>query len=155
MQIPLSSPFPYESHAKFFINILIYFTWFQWPPIGFGEWCFLPHWNVVVTSPWDSLLGCWSTKSRWLSLLIVKSCQLVAGYYKNRPEGVPASPHWPRLVGAFFYLIEMLLWQVHDPAAEVGCKQLFHNSKLVSRGAGLGFISPSSASVGGGFLMGR
>ena len=70
MQIPLSSPFPYESHAKFFINILIYFTWFQWPPIGFGEWCFLPHWNVVVTSPWDSLLGCWSTKSRWLSLFM-------------------------------------------------------------------------------------
>ena len=88
----------------------------------------------------------------------VHGCQLVAGYYKNRPEGVPASPHWHRLVGAFFYLIAILMQQTHEtvfPAAEVGCKQLFLHNKLVSRGAGLGFISPSSASVGGGFLMGR
>jgi len=63
-------------------------------------------------------------------IIHVHGCQLVAGYYNNRPEEVPASPHWPRLVGAFFYLIAILMQQTHEtvfPAAEVGCKQLFHN----------------------------
>ena len=63
-------------------------------------------------------------------IIHVHGCQLVAGYYNNRPEEVPASPHWPMLVGAFFYLIAILMQQTHEtvfPAAEVGCKQLVHN----------------------------